>query len=241
MSGERYIFFDLDGPILDVSEKYYRLYADLVSERGGLPIPKADYWNCKRQRVADEVILKLSGIEGWTPDYQNLRRERIETQNYLHYDRVWPGIPQMLSDLASQFSVVLVTLRNSPEALRWELEAFGLLSLFHHVLSASGDGARGEKAGVKVALVRNTLGFHAFSGWFVGDTETDVRAGQILGVKTAAVTFGIRTAEHLASLSPDVLIQKPQALVEWAGTYIRQDSSSEEVLKYSENCFTIHT
>lgn len=215
MSLEKYIFFDLDGPILDVSEKYYRVYTALVSERGSQPIPKADYWNLKRQRVPDDKILQLSAIEGWTQDYRNLRRERIETPEFLGYDRVWPGLPQLLSELRSHASVVLVTLRNSPEALKWELNALGLLPLFHHVLSASGDSTTGEKAEIKVALVRNILGSKAVSGWFVGDTETDIRAGKILGVNTAAVTFGIRTIEHLADLDPDLLLQEPQILAEW--------------------------
>jgi phosphoglycolate phosphatase-like HAD superfamily hydrolase len=210
------IFFDLDGPILDVSEKYYRVYADLVTEYGSQPIPKLDYWDYKRRRIPDETILGLSGIEGWVEDYRQLRKSRIETLEYLSCDRIWPGVLPMLQELASDTSIILVTLRNSTESLKWELKTLGLLDIFTHVLSASGDNAGVEREQVKVQLVQKALGLQTFSGWFIGDTETDIRTGQLLGLRTAAVTFGIRTAEQLVTVKPDVLIETPESLIEWS-------------------------
>ena len=214
MSHTQHLFFDLDGPVLDVSTKYYQVYFDLVVERGGRPIPKAEYWAFKQRRVPDEMILRLSGITGWSEDYRRLRKTRIETQEYLRYDRVWPGVIKMLHDLRARYLLVLVTLRHSREGLLWELNTLGLSSLFHHVLSTDAPG-RG-RAEAKVALVRKALGAGRFCGWFIGDTETDIRAGQMLGLRTAAVAFGIRTAEPLMRLMPDVLLQSPQELVAWA-------------------------
>lgn len=209
------LFFDLDGPILDVSEKYYRVYADLVIDYGSQPIGKAEYWHSKQQRIPDEEILGLSGIEGWVEDYRNFRKARIETEKYLSYDRVWPGILPMLQELASHTPLILVTLRNSIENLKWQLKSLGILPVFTHVLSASGDNVEGERAQVKVQLVQNALGSTSLSGWFIGDTETDIRTGQLLGLQTAAVTFGIRTEEKLLSVNPDVLIESPERLIEW--------------------------
>lgn len=209
------LFFDLDGPILDVSEKYYRVYADLVIDYGSQPIGKAEYWHSKRQRIPDEKILGLSGIEGWVEDYRQLRKARIETEKYLSYDRVWPSVLPMLQELASHTSLILVTLRNSIESLKWELKSLEILPVFAHVLSASGDNVEGERAQVKVQLVQNALGSTSLSGWFIGDTETDIRTGQLLGLQTAAVTFGIRTEEKLISVNPDVLIESPERLIEW--------------------------
>ena len=52
-------------------------------------------------------------------------------------------------------------------------------------------------------------------GWFLGDTETDIKAGQMLGLKTAAVSFGIRTVEHIKLMEPDIIIESPSDLVIW--------------------------
>lgn len=219
------IFFDLDGPILDVSEKYYRVYHDIVTEWGGQPIPKSDYWDSKRQRLLDWVILQRSGLlRGKTEEadgegvesYRRLRQARIETPAYLVYDKVWPGIIQMLQALASQTSVVLVTLRHSPEMLNWELNYLGLLPHFGLVLSTSGENA--VKGQVKASMVQEVFGLKPYFGWFIGDTETDIMAGKLLGLHTAAVTFGIRTAEQLRPHSPDILIDCPEQLIEWVGS-----------------------
>ena len=210
------LFFDLDGPILDVSEKYYRVYADLVKEYGSQPIPKEDYWDYKRRRIPDDTILGLSGIQGWVEEYRQLRKSRIETLEYLACDRIWPGVLLMLQELASHTSLILVTLRNSSETLKWELQNLGLLGVFSQVLSASGDNAGVERAQVKVQLVQKAFGLKSFSGWFIGDTETDIHTGQLLGLQTAAVTFGIRTKEQLASVQPNVVLESPECLIEWS-------------------------
>jgi phosphoglycolate phosphatase-like HAD superfamily hydrolase len=223
------LFFDLDGPILDVSEKYYRVYADLVKEYGSQPIPKEDYWDYKRRRIPDDTILGLSGITGWVEEYRQLRKSRIETLEYLACDRIWPGVLFMLQELASHTSLILVTLRNSSETLTWELHNLGLLRVFSQVLSTSGDNTGVERAQVKVQLVQNALGLKSFSGWFIGDTETDIRTGQLLGLQTAAVTYGIRTKEQLASVQPDVLLESPEHLIEWGQTSLINKMSANAV------------
>ena len=214
------ICFDLDGPILDVSEKYYRIYYDLLRERRVPPIPKTEYWACKRRSIPEEAILQLSGITGWAEEYHRLRQSRIETSEYLRFDSVWPGVREMLHDLSLQNSLVLVTFRHSPRALEWELKSLGLLPVFREVLFVSAAENVEDRAELKVTIVRERFGATPFSGWFVGDTETDIRAGRSLGLRTAAVTFGIRTVEHLLSQAPDILIQSPEELVAWANAHL---------------------
>jgi phosphoglycolate phosphatase-like HAD superfamily hydrolase len=228
LNKKSYIFFDLDGPILDVSDKYYRVYADLVFEQEGQPIPKPQYWNYKRQQVPESTILRFSGLED-SPDYHHLRRMRLETIKYLRFDRVWPGIPQLLDELGMHHMLVLVTLRQSPDSLHWELDHLGLQHYFRYVLSRETDGTTQERAEVKVSLVREALGSSSLTGWFVGDTETDVCAGQILSVRTVAVSFGIRTAERLTSFGPEVLLHSPEELGQWAQQikFLRHDTKSK--------------
>jgi phosphoglycolate phosphatase-like HAD superfamily hydrolase len=115
----------------------------------------------------------------------------------------------------SMTSVILVTLRHSPEMLNWELDYLGLLPYFNQVLSASGENAVMGKGPVKASMVQQIFGLEPSSGWFIGDTETDIVAGKLLGLHTAAVTFGIRTAEQLRVQTPDILIDSPEQLIEW--------------------------
>jgi len=216
------MLFDLDGPILDVSEKYYRVYSDLVEHRGYAALPKAEFWDLKRARVRDEVILQRSGIEGWEQEFRELRHGLIETDQYLAFDRVWPGAVEVLKRISEYCPPILVTLRHSREALERQLAAFDLLGQFQTVLSA-GATSGGENAQTKVDLVRRYLGSDELAGWFVGDTETDCRAGRLLGIRTVAVTYGIRThdqlLDRLKDLGPcpvDLIIDEPSKLADWA-------------------------
>jgi len=208
----------LDGPLLDVSEKYYRVYVDLLEGRGALPVSKEEYWESKRHCVPDETILGLSGIKGCFDEYRNLFRARIESTDYASYDTVWPGIAPMLQRLGQHVGLVLVTLRRSREILIWELEKLKLHKMFAYVLSSAGSGSSSERAAIKVALTNQVLSARNASTWFVGDTETDILAGQRLGSRTVAVTFGIRSAERLTPLKPDRTVDTPNELVRWSET-----------------------
>ena len=58
---------DFDGPIVDVSDRYYRVYQHCLAEtkRLGQPVrelPKAEFWDMKRARVPETEIAILSGL-----------------------------------------------------------------------------------------------------------------------------------------------------------------------------------
>lgn len=214
------ICFDLNGPVLDVSARYWHVYRDVLAELGKSALPLAEYWALKRTRTPEADILRRTNAQDMLEEYTRLRIACVETPHYLQYDRVWRGVRPALVTLRQKHRLLLITMRRSAEALHQQLKTLHLLPLFHHVLCAPRDGAPGERAEVKVVLVRDTLGPQTRTGWFVGDTETDIRAGQMLGLRTAAVTFGIRTAEELMSAGPDVLIHSPTELVEWAKTCV---------------------
>lgn len=209
------ILFDLDGPVLDVSDRYYRLYADLLRSRGLVPSPKADYWARKRRAETErDIVAGLDGSESWTEEYLRLRRERIETHEYLAHDRSWPGMTESISELRSWATVLLVTLRRSRDSLLWQLDQLKLADRFDRILSGA-PAAHESREGVKIALVREALSGQRLRGWFVGDTETDLRTAAALGLPAVAVTFGIRDGARLAELRPEVLLESPMALREW--------------------------
>ena len=216
---QQILCFDLDGVLLDVSEKYYRLYVDLMNELGGQPISKLEYWNSKRERVPEKAIAERSGLQARCDEYKRLRVERIETVEYLKRDRTWPGIEMMLEGLRTKNLVYLVTLRQSSEQLQWQLAQLGLSRLFHRVLRALPEAVVENRGLVKAELVRKALGAGSRPGWFVGDTETDLEAGRLLDLRTAAVTFGIRSERLLDRLSPDVVLRTSNELVDWASNF----------------------
>jgi phosphoglycolate phosphatase len=197
-------FLDLDGPILDVSERHYRVYADLCTHFGGKPIGPGEFWSAKRSKTPDLEILGNSRVSGSGTEYKVSKLNRIEAPEYLRLDRLQAGAGEVLVRLAERYRIVLVTLRHRRDALLAELGALGIATLFADILSAPAGAAEGWE--VKCGLVREAGIAPGAQDFFAGDTETDIIAGKALGVSTVAVCDGIRNESFLRALSPDWII-----------------------------------
>ena len=222
------ICIDLDGPILDVSERYYQVYCDTIKSIGGGPLSKQRYWDSKRNRISEPEILAASGAHD--PDviraYLDARAKLIESSRYLLFDQVWPGTHETLKVLRAQATLALVTMRTSQELLDQQLERVKLLEAFDYILTAGPGPVASERGERKARLVRDRFGKAAMGGWFVGDTETDILSGRLLELRTAAITFGIRTVAHLEAVSPDVMLHSPVEFQAWARNLASADIGS---------------
>jgi phosphoglycolate phosphatase len=199
------LFFDLDGPLLDVSTRYTALHGDLLRAAGLRVMASDRYWERKRARVPEEEILRELGVLGEAHDYLRQRLDRVESPEYLLLDRPWPWTHEILGLLACRYPLVLVTARSSHLLLLEQLDRLELIAFFHEVLS---EPARRGVDRQKARLISHYLRRHErpADGWMIGDTEADISAGQLIGLKTAAVQTGIRTAELLQIAAPDYLM-----------------------------------
>src|SRR6516162_7729490 len=122
MQKARSVYFDLDGPILDVSEKYYRVHQAILHDVGCPAGDKDEFWSLKRQRIAPTEILARSCPNLAARAYSQAWLTLIETLEFLRFDTIVPGAVEVLQSLGSRYHLRLVTLRRSPSHLRWELE-----------------------------------------------------------------------------------------------------------------------
>jgi phosphoglycolate phosphatase-like HAD superfamily hydrolase len=213
------VVFDLDGPLLDISERYYVAYADLVRNHGLSPMSKALYWKRKRRGVSEGAIFRLSGGRKGVERYLRRRLAHIETRDALLRDRMWPQVPAILRLLKRECVLILVTFRRRPRALTSQLQRLGIHGSFHRVISVPAVArSRGPAKARRVRAALEALPGH---GWFVGDTPTDLQAARILGFRAVAVAFGIREAATLRRYAPDAVLRTPRDLLRWARTCLR--------------------
>jgi phosphoglycolate phosphatase-like HAD superfamily hydrolase len=195
------LFLDLDGPLLDVSARYYRAYRQIIARRGGRPIFPIRYWRLKRKKMPIADLLALSAIALSQAEFRRQWLGLIERKELLCADRIWPGAKAILAALGKRYCLVLVSLRHSRSNLIWQLKRLGLGGYFFRVLSAAPEVNSWR---VKCRLIKGTVGAGAGS-YLIGDSEVDVLAGKALGLPVVAVHCGVRDKAFLAKLRPEYL------------------------------------
>jgi len=194
------IFFDLDGTLIDTSERHYRIYKDILYFYDAPDVlTKEEFWKLKRNgRKTTELLPETS--KEFIQQFSDEWLRRIESRRYLRLDKPLPECPDTLLILKDVADLILVTLRNNEENLLWELDNFGLTKYFRKILVGSP-----LKINAKIPMITNYFKEHSKKGKFiiVGDTEVDIYAGKEFRILTVAVTYGIRSKEFLEKLDAD--------------------------------------
>ena len=214
------LFFDLDGTLIDISEKYYRVYVDILAEAGFSTIGKKEYWNAKRQKVPEDQILAMTGAKEFYEQYTKKRMALIESDYYLSDDRLQEGVIEVLKNFSMKHQLILVTLRRSASQLYKQLVNLELIDYFTDVLSSGEDLE--PRWMIKYNLIKEYLGSgYASSHMLVGDTETDIKAGNELCFKTIAILNGIRTKELLILSNPTFVCESVGDLLNLESIYVK--------------------
>lgn len=195
------VFLDLDGTLIDISERHYQVYTTTVNDFGGTPLEKARYWELKRDNTPWPEILTLSNVSlEHEPRFMEDFTKRIEDPVMLALDTLFTHSMSVLTELKKTHELILVSLRRNPQNLRTQLDQLGITKFFAHILS--GHSATKEGLLTKKAAVIQELG-PVGEACIVGDTEADVSAGKQLAITSIAVTTGIRSESFLSHLEPD--------------------------------------
>lgn len=211
---------DLDGPILDGRQRHYHCYRDILAGLGFEPLAIDHYWNLKRDRVDRRQLLSLSKASASYDQFLSAWMERIETQSYLSLDRLQLDVRGVLASWRDKgIRLVLATMRNNPDGVRWQLKRFGISSLLDDVLTIpSQRGARGKAEAVEAVLGSH----HGKQMVWIGDTEFDFDASRKIGATACLLACGLRSREYLNSLGPDMLEDDMRSLArsEVLGTWL---------------------
>jgi phosphoglycolate phosphatase-like HAD superfamily hydrolase len=198
------IFLDLDGPILDVSQRHYQVYRDILEEAGKPVIPFEQYWKEKRARTShSSIVTRTAGSDFFSDIFQKQWFARIEADRYLSLDKTWPWANDVLADLYRRHDLYLLTVRSHSDQLMKQLDRLDLTRWFRAVLCRP---ARENAAQQKIEAIRNHFQDIPRKAIVVGDTEADIACGKKLGFVTAGVLSGIRNSEHLQESQCDHLL-----------------------------------
>lgn len=219
------IFTDFDGPVMDVSERYYQVYRFCLEKirRPGQTVqvlPKAEFWHLKRSQIPERQIGQRSGLdELQSQEFAHLRKQTVHTAPYLAYDRPYPAAIETLRRLQHQgIDVAVVTMRRV-----WELDdafqRFDLGQFFspERRFCLSDDYVKTTDVKDKPLLMQRAIAQlpPASETWMIGDTEADLIAAKTHGIKAIGVLSGIRGRSQLLQHEPDWIAATFTEAVDW--------------------------
>lgn len=199
------IFFDLDGPILDVKTRYFAVYR-LSSQACGLPVVnKTTFWRAKRRGLSNvELIAEKFGKQPAPVlrKFMDVWLKNIERPDFLRLDSLVPGAVEVLQTLRHSYVCILVTMRRNRATLQRQLIEKRVSPFFSRILSAEDQQGESDQ---KITLLKDAH-VDLKDAWIIGDSEADILSGRSLGLRTCAVSNGIRHASYLRRLQPDCLL-----------------------------------
>ncbi|KAB8315197.1 HAD family hydrolase [Tolypothrix campylonemoides VB511288] len=215
---------DFDGPIIDVSERYYRVY-QFCLEKIRRPnqqvreLAKAEFWQLKRSRIPEKQIAVISGLdEAQAQEFSQLRRQTVHTQPYFDYDSLAPGAVQALLKIQQAgVDLVVMTMRRVRE-LDYAFKKHDLARFFpeNRCYCLSNDYVKTRDIDDKPLLMARAIQElpPASDIWMVGDTEADIISATKHDIKVIAVECGIRDRAQLEPYQPDLIVRDLSSAVD---------------------------
>ncbi len=207
---------DFDGPIMDVSGRYYHVYQFCLEQIKGSDQPirqlsKSEFWQLKRSRIPERQIGILSGLdEVQAQKFAQLRRQTVHTLPYFVYDQLLPGAVGTLQKLQHLgIDLAVMTMRRVRE-LEVAFNRYDLSRFFppDRRYCLPNDYVKTGDVKDKPLLMERALKElpPASNVWMVGDTEADIVAAKTHKVKVIGVLSGIRDRTELERCEPDFIV-----------------------------------
>lgn len=196
------IIFDLDGTLIDSSERLYQLFQYLIPQS---TLTKSEYWNYKRNKIGHQQILeeRFSSIDFIAFNKRWL--DLIETEEYLALDKCYPDTIESLEHLSISSSLYLLTARQSEKNLLRELKRLKIKDYFRRIYVTA------NKCGKEELLSKIMIeepGLFDSGDIFVSDMGRDIKLGNKEKFVTIAITHGFMSKEKLIEYSPAYCVDR---------------------------------
>lgn len=181
------IFLDLDGTLINIDGRWYALHADLSKKYEAKPIQKQKYLVMKKSGIPESEIMNKSDIKkDYLNKYLRERIEKIESKEYLKFDKLKNGARQFLKKLQLNYEIILLTNRKNRLDCLGELQKLKIFNFFDRLYTLR---KYSKEQVLKLEKTNNSI--------YVGDTLDDYKLAVNLGVKPFILTDGARSRESM--------------------------------------------
>ncbi len=215
-NGIRAVLFDVDGTLVDTLAALIPGLADAFETYAGFRPSDAEILATVGMPLT--VQMRRYQLDEPTPE-QIEERVAYTIQRYeLYKDRekpFGPAIQALIHLQKAGLKIGLVTSKNRQE-LELFLERFDAAAFVDVAICAS-DVEHPKPHAESALLACERLGVSPRETVFIGDSIFDIQCAKNAHLATAiAVTYGAGTTSALLAEAPDLVIETPEALLEWA-------------------------
>lgn len=203
----KYIFFDLDGTLVDSSEGIETTFLHTFKMLG---VPAPDKETIRTfmgpplevtftKHVPKELVAKAVEI------YRTYYKETGQQQTYLY-----PGIKELLQQLKELGYHLFITTSKNQEVSLEIAHSLGISDCFEEIYGSIPGSMH------KADIIQRVLVDHQIpkeEACIVGDTKFDIIGGKTIGIHTIAVSWGFAPLEQLKEETPDTIVDSPLALL----------------------------
>ena len=206
----RAIAFDLDGTLVDSFTDIAGALDDALATIGHAPPPRAGVrdWIGTGSRALVELAVAHGG--GGDADAVHARFRDLYRAAPIRATAVYAGLTEVVDALAARHP--LAVLSNKPHDLTVAIVAQLLPGRFRVVAGARDGVPLKPHAGAGRAIAAE-LGVPPEACALVGDSAIDVAAARNAGMRSVAVTWGLRPRSELVDARPDALVASPAELL----------------------------
>ena len=206
MKDYKYLFWDLDGTIVNTFEGITRSFAYALDSYG----IHVDDMNDLRPVIGPPLVDCFMNLYGFSEADATMAVEKYRERynhTYVQESALYDGIKETIQKLSSLgFSHVLATAKPQHFA-DGLLTHYGLADSFSYIAGASLDKSRNSKTKV-LAHIIDTLGITDMSeAVMIGDREFDLKGADSFGIDAIGVLYGFGSHEEL-SASPHIYLAK---------------------------------
>lgn len=198
---------DLDGTLIDSSERHHRLMREILSEEApktlpgsaqGKPFDPVEFMAYKAD--GHSGLRYLTDCLGWTEDaagkVMSLWQRRIEDERWLAYDALYSDTKGFLERLKQKHrKIYYLTARQNKKGLLRELERLGITGYADGIMTVSPIGA-GEEKKRAVEKILTETGKDAEQVCIVGDTENEYLLAKELSLPCFLLHRGFRSERY---------------------------------------------
>lgn len=160
-------------------------------------------------------VMTYSFLSGLVEFFLEIKRCRMRMKNpirflrFINYKLV-PGVDKAIKDLYEHGCVIAIVSSNKTRIIKRVLRKNNLEKYVSAIMGREQKISKDQK----IAALLTRLPFRKHETFYVGDTVGDIEKSKKAGVKSVAGSWGYHRKKFLEVVSPDMLIDNPQELME---------------------------